>query len=173
MRNPKLTATIYRHPTLISKEGGHPTSQENRNQASTTDPEKKEGEQPLIIVRHSKQGPKTPRATKAQHWSSTIGASLGWAIGYIPSPAPSLSLNVAPTHHAGPDPREATVGGKVPPGIAPPLALDPVLAKLTYLVADVNPSGEGFMLFMSHPGVQVMHPKVGHAGGAQREGLGR
>jgi len=38
-----------------------------------------------------------------------------------------------------------------PPGIAPPLALDALLAKLTYLVADVNPRGEGFMLFVLHP----------------------
>ena len=57
------------------------------------------------------------------------------------------------------------VGG-CPLGTAPPLALDLVLAKLTYLVADVNPRGEGFLLYISHLGVQVMHPKVSRVGNA-------
>ena len=56
--------------------------------------------------------------------------------------------------------------GGGPPGIALPLALDPLLAKQTCLVADVNPHGEGFMLFVLHPCVQVTRPKVGRAGGA-------
>ena len=53
-----------------------------------------------------------------------------------------------------------------PPDIALPLALDPLLAKLICLIADVNPRGEGFMLFVLHPCVQVTRPKVGRAGGA-------
>ena len=47
-----------------------------------------------------------------------------------------------------------------PPDIALPLALDPLLAKLICLVADVNPYGKGFMLFVLHPRVQVTRPKV-------------
>ena len=50
--------------------------------------------------------------------------------------------------------------GGGPPGIAPPLTLDPLLAKLTCLVVDVNPRREGFMLFVLHPRVQVTRPKV-------------
>ena len=42
MKNPKPTIAIYKQPAPIPMEGRHPISQENRNQSSTTNPEKKE-----------------------------------------------------------------------------------------------------------------------------------
>ena len=55
---------------------------------------------------------------------------------------PSPSFNVALTHHAGPDPRGAAVGGGTP-GTTPPLTLDLVLAQLTRPRPGYHPRNEG------------------------------
>ena len=60
------------------------------------------------------------------------------------------------------------VGGRSP-GTAPPLALDPLLAKLTNPTMGVNPHGDGLLFIVFLPCVQVTRPEVSRVGGARRE----
>jgi len=88
-------------------------------------------------------GPVHPNQSKAQLRSSTIGASLdqGRKLGTHAYLSPQV-LNVAPTYHAGPNPRGAAVGGGTS-GTAPPLTLDLALAQLTRPCPGHHPRDEG------------------------------
>ena len=55
---------------------------------------------------------------------------------------PFPCFNVALTHHAGPDPQGAAIGGGTP-GIAPPLTLDLELARLIRPRPRRHPRDEG------------------------------
>jgi len=59
--------------------------------------------------------------------------------------------------------------GGGPHGTAPPLALDPLLAKLTHPAAGVNPRGEGLLFIVFLPCVHVTRLEVSRVGGARRE----